>query len=188
MNELSLLITLLSITLFSLCQWVKDHLLEPPKWQGGICIRSKSWIFSKNWNKDFKSSDFPVVCRNVIMYLFVVMKLNWLFYWYPKSMQWNKISYASKICGVCYEYYKKLILFWDWTVDISIYLRIHGFLYRHLVIKMINWSLLLYPTHNEVVGGYIGFTPSIRPSVRRYVRPPVRLSFRPSVPHPMSAL
>ena len=27
-------------------------------------------------------------------------------------------------------------------------------------------SLLLYPPNNEVVGGYIGFTPSVRPSVR----------------------
>ena len=38
---------------------------------------------------------------------------------------------------------------------------------------------LLYPQHNEVVGrggGYIDFTPSVRPSVR------------PSVPHPVSAL
>ena len=25
---------------------------------------------------------------------------------------------------------------------------------------------LLYPPNNEVVGGYIGFTPSVRPSVR----------------------
>ena len=35
---------------------------------------------------------------------------------------------------------------------------------------------LLYPPHNEVVGGYIGFTPS------------VHLSVRPSVLHPVSAL
>ena len=39
---------------------------------------------------------------------------------------------------------------------------------------------LLYPPHNEVVGGYIGFTPSIRLSVRP--------SVRPSVPHAVSAL
>ena len=32
-------------------------------------------------------------------------------------------------------------------------------------------SVLLYPTCNKVVGGYIGFTPSIRPSVRPSVRP-----------------
>ena len=30
---------------------------------------------------------------------------------------------------------------------------------------------LLYPLHNEVVGGYIGFTPSVRLSVRRSVCP-----------------
>ena len=40
--------------------------------------------------------------------------------------------------------------------------------------------MLLYPPHNEVVGGYTGFTPSVRPSVR--------LSVRPSVPHAVSAL
>ena len=34
--------------------------------------------------------------------------------------------------------------------------------------------LLLYPPNNEVVGGYIGFTPSVRPSVRLSVRPSVR--------------
>ena len=34
----------------------------------------------------------------------------------------------------------------------------------------------IYPRHNEVVGGYIGFTPSVHPSVH------------PSVLHPVSAL
>ena len=28
------------------------------------------------------------------------------------------------------------------------------------------WCILLYPPHNEVVGGYIGITPSVHPSVR----------------------
>ena len=28
------------------------------------------------------------------------------------------------------------------------------------------YHVLLYPPNNEVVGGYIGFTPSVRPSVR----------------------
>ena len=40
--------------------------------------------------------------------------------------------------------------------------------------------ILLYPPNNEVVGGYIGFTLSVRPSVR--------LSVRPSVPPAVSAL
>ena len=31
--------------------------------------------------------------------------------------------------------------------------------------------LLLYPPNNEVVGGYIGFTPSVHPSIRPSVRP-----------------
>ena len=43
---------------------------------------------------------------------------------------------------------------------------------------------LLYPPNNEVVGGYIGFTPSVRPSDRLSVRP----SVRPSVPAAVSAL
>ena len=44
------------------------------------------------------------------------------------------------------------------------------------------WIWLLYTTHNEVVGGYIGFTPPVRPSVR----PSVRLSVRPShIPCPL---
>ena len=34
-------------------------------------------------------------------------------------------------------------------------------------------SNLLYPPNNEVVGGYIGFTPSVCPSVRPFVRPSV---------------
>ena len=36
----------------------------------------------------------------------------------------------------------------------------------------VQWSLvtLLYPPHNEVVGGYIGFTPSVRLSVRPAAR------------------
>ena len=38
---------------------------------------------------------------------------------------------------------------------------------------------LLYPPHNEVVGGYTGFTPSVRPSVRLSVRPSVRPSRMP---------
>ena len=29
-----------------------------------------------------------------------------------------------------------------------------------------SWAEFLYPPHNEVVGGYIGFTPSVRPSLR----------------------
>ena len=35
---------------------------------------------------------------------------------------------------------------------------------------------LLYPPHNEVVGGYIGFTPSVRPSVRPSVPRPSRIT------------
>ena len=35
---------------------------------------------------------------------------------------------------------------------------------------ILGWLLLLYPTNNEVVGGYIGFTPSVCPSVRPSVR------------------
>ena len=38
----------------------------------------------------------------------------------------------------------------------------------HQMIRM-----LLYPPNNEVVGGYIGFTPSVRPSVRPSVHPSV---------------
>ena len=39
---------------------------------------------------------------------------------------------------------------------------------------MLIWcERLLYPPNNEVVGGYIGFTPSVRPSVRLSVRPSV---------------
>ena len=38
-----------------------------------------------------------------------------------------------------------------------------------------DWAFILlsslYPPHNEVVGGYIGFTPSVRPSVCLSVRP-----------------
>ena len=36
-------------------------------------------------------------------------------------------------------------------------------------------SMLLYPPNNEVVGGYIGFTPSVCPSVRPSVRPACRV-------------
>ena len=39
--------------------------------------------------------------------------------------------------------------------------------------------LLLYSPNNEVVGGYIGFTPSVCPSVCPSVRPSVRLSRLP---------
>ena len=39
--------------------------------------------------------------------------------------------------------------------------------------------MLLYPPHNEVVGGYTGFTPSVRPSVRPSVCPSVRPSRMP---------
>ena len=42
-------------------------------------------------------------------------------------------------------------------------------------------SPLLFLLHNEAVGGYIGFTPSVRPSVR----PSLHLSICPSV-HPAS--
>ena len=37
-----------------------------------------------------------------------------------------------------------------------------------------NYDMLLYPPNNEVVGGYIGFTPSVPPSVCPSVRPSVR--------------
>ena len=40
-------------------------------------------------------------------------------------------------------------------------------------------SGLLYPPNNEVVGGYIGFTPSVRPSVCPSVCPSVRPSHLP---------
>ena len=42
-----------------------------------------------------------------------------------------------------------------------------------------NFSSLLYPPNNEVVGGYIGFTPSVRPSVCLSVCPSVRPSRLP---------
>ena len=34
------------------------------------------------------------------------------------------------------------------------------------------WMFVIIPPHNEVIGGYTGFTPSVRPSVRLSVRPP----------------
>ena len=43
------------------------------------------------------------------------------------------------------------------------------YMYTNSVIS----GILLYPPNNEVVGGYIGFTPSVRPSVRTYVPPAV---------------
>ena len=39
---------------------------------------------------------------------------------------------------------------------------------------------LLYPSHNEVVGGYIGFTPSVHMSICPSIRPSVRPSIRPA--------
>ena len=41
------------------------------------------------------------------------------------------------------------------------------YLYSEIALK------LLYPPNNEVVGGYIGFTPSVCPSVRPSVPPAV---------------
>ena len=60
----------------------------------------------------------------------------------------------------------------------------HG---KHMhLIRLVNDKVhfrLLYPPHNEVVGGVYWFH-SVRPSVRLSVRP----SVRPSVPHAVSAL
>ena len=47
---------------------------------------------------------------------------------------------------------------------------------------------LSYPPNNEVVGGYIGFSPSIRPTFRPSVRPSVRPSLCPSGRPAVSAL
>ena len=45
----------------------------------------------------------------------------------------------------------------------------------HFVYAPSQWETSLYPPNNEVVGGYIGFTPSVCPSVR----PSIRLSRLP---------
>ena len=64
-------------------------------------------------------------------------------------------------------------------IDCFIFIRIDHRLTGLLLLEVImGWLLQLYPLHNEVVGGYIGFTPSVHLSIRR-------LS---AVPHAVSAL
>ena len=57
--------------------------------------------------------------------------------------------------------------------DLSLFLRVQLTIFHHYT-----------PRTTKLLGGYTGFTPSVRPSVC----PSVRLSVRPSVPHAVSAL
>ena len=79
-------------------------------------------------------------------------------------MQWNDICHKN-VELISYIF----LVLWD----------IYG--QARLFSIILSWwfnpvCLYLYPPNNEVVGGYIGFTPSVCPSVCPSVRPSVRLS------------
>ena len=83
----------------------------------------------------------------------------------------------STTCDDCFcEYHIYIYL----SIYLSIYLtiRCHQAIWPQQTWHLLSIILIIYTPHNEGVGGYIGFTPSVRPS---RVCPA-------SVPHHMSAL
>ena len=73
-----------------------------------------------------------------------------------------------------------MMSFWNLPILSSIPKTNTNSKYNHKLNKLRqNFTELLYPPNNEVVGGYIGFTPSVRLSVRLSACPSVRLSRLP---------
>ena len=82
---------------------------------------------------------------------------------------WHKYS----LCGLHIHMYWVFLIWYPYAL-VSLYgINMPLFLYMVIQLIVLGMALLwtaidssLYPPHNEVVGGYIGFTSSIRPSVR----------------------
>ena len=84
--------------------------------------------------------------------------------------------------GVMYRNYVDGLVLWNSMPKCYawfIYCCTEPTIYR---LSCVSMDPILYPPHNEVVGGSIGFTPSVRPSVCPSVRPASRVrSVAPTV-------
>ena len=98
----------------------------------------------------------------------------------------NTLRLRQNGCHFAYNIFKCIVLnenFWIWNKISLKYVR-HGPVdKKSALVQIMAWRRsgdkpLLYPPHNEVVGGYTGFTPSVRPSVRPSVCPSVRPASR----------
>ena len=107
-----------------------------------------------------------------------VIELNVSFVWKELSQHffaeclmsnWWNVDIATNVISRT-NFFKSIF---SWSLLMALYIRNKLISYNDLFV-------LLYPPNNEVVGGYIGFTPSVCPSVCP--------SVRPSVPAAVSAL
>ena len=100
-------------------------------------------------------------------------------HWHAINFIWLcKSAVANHVITGCSQWYTEVWKKWlTFVQSFSKAIFTENCIYHFPLKDPFDNDPLLYPPNNEVVGGYIGFTPSVRSSVH----PSVRLSVRPSV-------
>ena len=136
---------------FGYCHWLHVSMCEC--WpRACLCIISSP--IQDRTNK------FGQKKQNTLFKVFIVLVVDW--HWFSR---WN--LNVQILHYYLFVHQSKFIHnHHSWYIIRELHLRrpLHGPDY-FAVSTLCTCFFLIYPSHNEVVGGYIGFTPSVRPSV-----------------------